>query len=243
MKRSFKRYEKKYYISKETRDRLIEIIKPYMYEDKHCKDGARYLVRNIYYDTDDNYLIHHSVLKPNYKAKLRVRKYGEYGDNQDQYFLEIKRKIDKIVAKRRIKLTKQELDDLIKNYQKPIRNSYIDNQIIDEITYFISLYKVKPICYISYERLAFFAKDDEEFRITFDENIIGRRQNLDFDSADGELSLIKDDYCIMEIKIIGAVPLWFSKALSELKIYPHSFSKYGTDYEMRVTKGELQHAR
>lgn len=35
-----------------------------------------------------------------------------------------------------------------------------------------------------------------------------------------------EDYYIMEIKTIGALPLWLARSLSELKIYPTSFSKY-----------------
>jgi hypothetical protein len=35
----------------------------------------------------------------------------------------------------------------------------------------------------------------------------------------------------MEIKIPGAMPLWMSRMLSELEIYPASFSKYGACYK------------
>ena len=40
----------------------------------------------------------------------------------------------------------------------------------------------------------------------------------------------KGEY-ILEIKTDGAMPLWLSHALDELKIYPTSFSKYGKAYE------------
>ena len=35
----------------------------------------------------------------------------------------------------------------------------------------------------------------------------------------------------MESKIMGATPLWFAHILSELDIYPVSFSKYGNIYK------------
>ena len=38
----------------------------------------------------------------------------------------------------------------------------------------------------------------------------------------------------MEVKISGAVPLWFAKIISGLNIYPVSFSKYGTEYKQYV---------
>ena len=36
----------------------------------------------------------------------------------------------------------------------------------------------------------------------------------------------------MEIKTLGAIPLWFSQVLNDNQIYPTSFSKYGTEYKM-----------
>ncbi|MFR2511216.1 MAG: VTC domain-containing protein [Lachnospira eligens] len=38
----------------------------------------------------------------------------------------------------------------------------------------------------------------------------------------------------MEVKISGAVPLWFTKIISGLNVYPVSFSKYGTEYKQYV---------
>jgi len=35
----------------------------------------------------------------------------------------------------------------------------------------------------------------------------------------------------MEIKILGAMPLWLAQALSGLEIYSSSFSKYGKSYK------------
>ena len=43
---------------------------------------------------------------------------------------------------------------------------------------------------------------------------------------------------LMEVKIPGAMPLWMSQTLSELEIYPVSYSKYGTWYrEFLAGKG------
>ena len=34
----------------------------------------------------------------------------------------------------------------------------------------------------------------------------------------------------MEVKILGAMPIWFTNILSELNIYNTHFSKYGNEY-------------
>ena len=36
----------------------------------------------------------------------------------------------------------------------------------------------------------------------------------------------------MEIKALNAMPIWLVEVLNELKIYPSSFSKYGTAYKI-----------
>ena len=75
---TFKRYEKKYILTKEQKEALEERIQSHMELDSFCKKNKNYLIRNIYYDTDNNELIHMSTNKPIFKEKLRVRKYGTY---------------------------------------------------------------------------------------------------------------------------------------------------------------------
>jgi len=43
----------------------------------------------------------------------------------------------------------------------------------------------------------------------------------------------------MEIKGSGAYELWLVKILSDMKIYPRSFSKYGTFYKYLLSEGEI----
>ena len=207
--------------------------------DKFCIGGNKYLIRNIYLDTDTNTLVRISVSKPKFKEKMRIRKYGTWNDGRDEYFLEIKRKINKIVTKRRIKLTYEQLNDFLNNNIKPEKRKPVNKQIVEEIAYFLSLYKVKNKTFLYYERLAFFDKDDPNFRVSFDTNIRSRRSGFDFDDSSYEKELIKDNQLLMEVKINNAFPLWFTKELSKYKIYSGSFSKYGTDFKKTVKEGEL----
>jgi hypothetical protein len=43
--------------------------------------------------------------------------------------------------------------------------------------------------------------------------------------------LLEKDQYLMEVKITGAMPLWFTKLLSELSIFSTNFSKYGNEYK------------
>lgn len=97
--------------------------------------------------------------------------------------------------------------------------------------YCFKRYNLSPNIYISYERYSYSGKEDEDFRITFDTNIISRNYDLNLDKGDYGTNLIDNKTFLMEVKCIGSMPLWLSHALSELKIYPVSFSKYGKVYQ------------
>lgn len=82
---------------------------------------------------------------------------------------------------------------------------------------------MQPKVYLSYDRFAYFEKDDGDFRITFDKNITTRREDVRLEHGSYGNKLLPDGQYLMEVKISGAVPLWFTKIISGLNIYPVSF--------------------
>lgn len=90
--------------------------------------------------------------------------------------------------------------------------------------------------YIAYDRIACFGTEDRNFRVTFDTNIRWRTDNLCLDGPTEGTRLLEPDWYLMEVKTSGAVPLWFSKILDDLAIYPASFSKYGVAYQIENQK-------
>ena len=100
-----------------------------------------------------------------------------------------------------------------------------------EIDYFLSFYCPKPKLYLAYDRTAWYGRQDAEFRMTFDSNIRSRRERLSLELGDEAEPLYDYSYQLLEIKAAGAYPLWLTGALTELGIYPVSFSKYGSIYQ------------
>ena len=74
---------------------------------------------------------------------------------------------------------------------------------------------------------------DDDLRITFDTNLCYKDCFLKNASY---VNMLKNGEVIMEVKCSGALPLWLTSALSELRIYPSSFSKYGVAYKMCSTR-------
>lgn len=226
----FKRVEKKYIITLKQKDELLEILKSYMEIDAFCKNGNMYTIENLYFDMGDMSVIRRSLERPRYKEKLRIRKYS--GD--DRYFLEVKKKLNGIVGKRRILLNKEQAMNFINDQTLPTFSNEVDNHIKKEIEYYLSHHPVKPSTLVKYDRYALFGKDDKSLRITFDLELKSNRKNVEFDKGVYDNYIIPPDLCILEIKTSRNYPLWLAKALSKIKIYPHTFSKYGKDHENSV---------
>lgn len=238
----FNRREQKYMLDEETYGRVIQYIEKYMKPDAYSTDGGFYSICNIYYDTADDYLIRKSISKPVYKEKLRLRSYGT-PDKSSKAFVEIKKKYRGIVNKRRVTMTLGEAEAYMDKNVSP-RSENINRQVLAETDYLKVHYSLMPKVYISYDRRAYFGKDDDSFRVTFDTNIRTRRTDLKLDSGAYGTELLQPGYRLMEVKISGAVPKWFTGMLSQLKIYPISFSKYGTEYKnyiKNIKKEKIQY--
>lgn len=241
--KSFKRYEKKFILDKEQYNKLIPKLLEYMTPDKYCKSGKNYNIYNIYYDTKHNDVIRHSISKPFYKEKLRLRSYKIPSNPSDKVFLELKKKINGIVNKRRVSLTLEEAYKFLELGERPCSNDYINTQVLNEIEYYLNNNPVKPTVYIGYTRNAFFAKDDPDFRLTFDSNIISRRNNLSLEFGNSGDDILGKDKYLMEVKILGSIPVWFTRILSELSIYNTHFSKYGNEYMSYCLNKQNNHVR
>ena len=229
---TFQRREVKFLLTQEQFEGLLPIVHEHMNPDAYCVDGKEYGIYNIYYDTPDNFLIRQSIEKPYYKEKLRLRSYYSPAEQDSSVFLEVKKKIGGIVTKRRVAMTLAEAEEYILSRTKPHYERYIDRQVIKELDVFLDFYdSIQPRQYISYQRAAFFGKDDPEFRLTFDRQITARRYDLTLAKGSYGTQLILPDQRLMEIKVPGSLPLWMSQALSELGIRKASFSKYGTAYK------------
>lgn len=213
---------------------LLEEIHKYMNPDKFCVGGKEYGVYNIYFDTNDDFLIRESLAKPYYKEKIRLRSYFSPAKPEDTVFLEIKKKIGGVVAKRRVTLTLAEAREYLNTGEKPEFDKYITEQVFNELDVFLSNYDIMPKQYISYQRSAFFGKDNKDFRLTFDRKITERRDNLTLASESYGNQIIRDDERLMEVKVSDSVPEWLIKRLSQLQIYKTSFSKYGRAYQQYI---------
>ncbi|MDO5478718.1 MAG: polyphosphate polymerase domain-containing protein [Clostridia bacterium] len=229
-KEVFNRVEKKYLLTGEIFEEVVKRIKDYTYMDKYNIGGEYYTLCSLYFDTDDKRFIRHSLSSPVYKEKLRLRSYGVPKEDSKVY-LEMKKKFKGTVNKRRTAFYYTEAMEFLEKREMQTLLPHMNGQVIKELSEFLKMNPgIKPSCIVAYDRLAFFANDNKDLRISFDKDIRTRMHELDLLKGDYGEALIKPDMRLMEIKAVGGYPLWLVDILSELEIRKSRFSKYGKAY-------------
>lgn len=172
---TFQRYELKYLLNPTQKRAVLQAMDGHMELDQY----GRVTIRNIYYDTENFRLIRRSLERPCYKDKLRVRSYRQVSP-EEPVFVELKKKYKSIVYKRRLSLPEGLVSQsLSQNTPLPV-----SSQIGHEIAYFRSYYHpLIPTVFLSYQREAFYAVDGGDFRVTFDDHILYRQDQLSSPSA------------------------------------------------------------
>ncbi|MBQ3325994.1 polyphosphate polymerase domain-containing protein [Candidatus Saccharibacteria bacterium] len=225
----FRRTETKYILTEKQVQNLMWLIEPHLKKDRYFK-GTNC---SIYFDNDSRYLAIHSLEKPLYKEKIRIRSYG-VPRLEDTVFIEIKKKYKGIGNKRRVAV---KLSDFY-NYLKTGDLKAVSPIIKSELDECFKRYNLKPTMFLAYDRTSYNDKENPLFRLTFDRNIRSRNNRLRLEEGDDGEQFFNSGAVVMEVKALGSYPLYFVKALSKLKIYPQSFSKYGRVTEKVIYKKE-----
>ena len=240
----FERYEKKYILDRDALSAVKNAMAGRLILDKYGKTT----IANLYFDSEDYKVIRSSMEATTYKAKLRVRSYGRVKEG-GMVFVELKKKYEGIVYKRRVEIPEFPAMDWlcaggvlppIDIREKEEQPNYRQiGKEIDDFRYRFGEEAILPRVYLSYEREAYapVSKSEEDVRITFDTNILARDYDLSLRSESYGDLVLDPDLTVMEIKIPKehAMPLWLARCLSQNRIMPNSFSKYGTYYRERLT--------
>ncbi len=225
---TFKRYELKFMLTRQQQEAIMAVMAPHMAPDHY----GMTTIRNLYYDTDSWRLIRRSIEKPIYKEKLRLRSYAQAG-HDTPVFVELKKKYRDVVYKRRLSMEQDQALQWLFGGECPQAG-----QIGQEITYFRDFYEtLRPKVFLCYDRVAWYATDGSDFRVTFDENILCRTDSLSLANDCWGSPLLEPDRILMEIKTGGAIPLWMTGFITQNRIFKTSFSKYGTAYQKYIYPG------
>lgn len=224
-----KRYELKYRLNKEQVQYFLNEVSSYLKLDKYGLTS----ISSIYFDTPNYFLIRKSIEKPFFKEKIRLRSYG-LAKIDSPVFLEIKRKNDKIVYKRRIMTSEEKAYSFLDSGV-----NFDQSQISRELEGFREKYgELEPKILIIYDRMAFY-QENSDIRVTLDMNPRYRANDLNLHSSLDGNPLLEEGEAILEIKVQHSIPLWLVEILNKGKIYQTSFSKVGSAYEREISQKRL----
>lgn len=230
---TFKRIETKYIISKEILDKLIQDLKEYSVED----DYPISTISNIYFDTEDFDILQDEHLGDKRKEKVRMRTYLSQPKADSQVFLEIKTKDQEGVGRkfRLLSTPSSILNFMTKGH---LDASITDTVVIEKVKKLHQDYKqaIQPRMYIYYDRYSLKEKkyiegyDYNKIRITIDQNLVYRDENVSLFAGNHGDALLDDNTVIMEIKAPGNKPQWLQDILDKYGLMEHKFSKYSCAY-------------
>lgn len=214
----FKRYEAKYLLDADQRARLERTMKGHMVPDEYGPST----VCNVYYDTPTLLLARRSADHPYYREKIRCRSYGK-NDGHSPVFVELKKKCGGVVYKRRCSLGPRQARALLSGARVP------QGPVESEIAYACKRYeKLQPTVFIAYDRVAYYAPENHDFRMTFDDRVRARWDHVSLSAGDGGTQISPKGITILEVKTMGGMPRWLVDFLNEEGLRQANFSKYGT---------------
>lgn len=222
------RYECKYYLAPAQFEAVMRWIAPYIQPDPFASHhpGYRYLLSSLYLDSPDQRLARMTREGMRNRFKLRIRSYSDAADSP--IYFEIKRRIDGVIDKTRIRLHRAEALALLEGRLRP--SEAARGEALHDLETFMGLAEktgAQPMVRVRYEREAYQATHGEPVRLTFD-----RQLSYAFTSTPNFMvhgpgwSFVPTQGIIFEIKFPDYFPFWVDELIHGCQLQRVSIAKY-----------------
>lgn len=222
------RYECKYLVDPmivpEIRHFLSSFTEPDDFALKH--PGYRYPICSLYLDSPALDLYRQTVGGEMDRFKLRVRTYED--NPATPAFVEVKRKLNSIVHKRRAALSRQRVSRILAG--EKVSMDDLHPEALRDVDYFcdhLSLIEARPVLRVKYNREAYQSRGNEPVRITLDTDL---QHAL---SLDGELNHGAGRWVstplggvIVEVKFTERFPWWVQDFVQTFALVQRAVPKY-----------------
>jgi hypothetical protein len=201
-----------------------------------ARPDHRYPICSLYLDTDDLLFYRQYTQGERRRCKLRVRTY--YDDPDAPAFLEVKARIDRIITKRRVRLTRQEARHVIGRRFAPTAAGGPSQPNLDYFVDEMALTACKPVVRVRYLREAFVSPAHEPVRVTFDTALQHQATfgpNLALEG--GEWMPTPAGGVILEVKFTGRFPSWIEHMVRTFGLTQVRCCKYAMSIEQMLARG------
>jgi hypothetical protein len=236
------RYEIKFLVSAEQKQRFLEAAGEGLEEDAHGVEAC-YRVSSQYFDSPDLSCYWEKVDGVAIRHKVRLRYYGEVSKDQPigerPFFLEVKHRLNETIFKERLRLTSEgaltilEDAEQLRQLQPHVDpRDHIKKSTIFTVETTAALRQLVATNVITYRREAWQGRVDGRLRLTFDQCVhaLPPDRYSAIGTANG-VPLVLPHYFVMELKFDKVVPLWIKDIVAAQGMRPQRFSKYANGIE------------
>ncbi len=217
------RFEFKYWVPPDLVPEVRRCIRPFVKPDRYAagREGLRYPISSLYLDTPGLDLYRSTIEAHRNRFKLRVRAYTDR--EEDPVFLEIKKRSNQIVRKRRVAVARSQAIAVLQGRMP----SGARNSAFEEFTQLTTRIGARPLLRVHYEREAYESSGRDPVRITFD---FGLQHSVTPDAnlgmTDGKWEETPTEGVILEVKFTDACPSWATSMVRTLGLELRSVTKY-----------------
>jgi hypothetical protein len=235
------RFELKYVLSRELADAVRSFVRPFVRPDRYSarQPDLRYPICSLYLDSPNltTYRMTQDGLKNRFK--LRIRTYSD--EARTPAFLEIKKKVDGAILKKRVAAERGGIRDLLAQ-RLGLRRTR-NGQRMPHGTEFVRLLDrtaARPVVRVRYLREAYESIAGDPVRLTFDTRL-HHSVTLDDDiSHNGRgWNDARLDGVIFEIKFTEHFPSWAHELVGAFQLQRRSVSKYVISVSEALQHGRL----
>ena len=226
------RYEIKYLVRMQRLEEVRDALSGYFEPDDHAGPGGGYYNYSIYFDSPHLDFYTEKREGNLVRIKPRIRLYRSEPDAQaSSYFLELKGRYDRIVLKRRARITQEFAESVLTPGPMAVTDAELESSAVGEFVYLVNRLNLSPCVTVLYRREPMNAVFYRDVRITFDTMIQGSlRTSLD-NPPDTFTEALPCNWFMLELKYNNVLPRMLIRQLNALGLQQQSVSKFAIALE------------
>ncbi|MDX1639070.1 MAG: polyphosphate polymerase domain-containing protein [Balneolaceae bacterium] len=226
-----KRFEYKYRLKEPKAREVSHFVGQYLECDPYGAEQPdhSYTVQSLYLDSPSLKTYHDTINGTRNRFKLRIRYYT--GNPEQPVYLEIKRRYDTVIRKKRAIVHRNRLTDLLGG-QLPtsrclVKKTPEQRHTLDQFCMLMNQLNAEPKVHVKYRREAYELPDSNSVRVTFDREVQTERisggklvENLQNPTS------IFGSTVVLEIKFTNRYPHWLQEITERYHLWRESAAKY-----------------
>lgn len=226
------RYEIKYLVETRRLPEIQEALSDFFEPDVHAHGDGGYYNYSIYFDSPHYEYYSEKVEGQLTRLKPRLRLYLDSPEAQPSaYFLELKGRHDRIVLKRRERISQGFAQSILSNGPIDATAAELESSTIGEFFYLMNRRNLQPRVTVLYRRLPFNATFYPHVRVTFDTLVQCSFKTALNNPPHAFGAAVPFNWFILELKYNDKIPQLLMNRMNALELRQRSISKYAVSLE------------